>query len=120
MKAIITFGLFAVSALAGVLESRQMPGMSMASKATSKYFPLPPRPEAPEGVKRMRGMYGPFTIPGYKTSTAMSQRMHEGGMAMPSMNVKPPVDDATFTYLKADMVFKDGTQANYNSGVYLQ
>jgi hypothetical protein len=50
----------------------------------------------------------------------MSQAMGEGGMAMPSMSVKPPVDDATFAYIKADMVFKDGTVANYNSGVYLQ
>jgi hypothetical protein len=42
-------------------------------------------------------------------------------MAMPSYRVTPPADDATFTYIKADMMnFKDGSVANYNGGVYLQ
>jgi hypothetical protein len=68
----------------------------------------------------MKGTYGPFTLPGYNTKTAMSQAMGEGGMAMPSLRVKPPADNATFTFIKADMTFKDGTVANYNSGVYLQ
>jgi hypothetical protein len=120
MKAIITFGLFTVSALAGGLDSRQIPKMSMSSKATSRYGPLPPGPGAPNGVKRIKGTYGPFTIPGYHAKTSMSQAMSEGGMAMPSLIVKPPVDDATFTYIRADMTLKNGTVANYNSGVYLQ
>jgi hypothetical protein len=119
----LIFFLFAATALTSpthLHDQRQVSGRrGGSSKQTPKLDDLPPRPNAPAGAKHVKGTYGPFTIPAYKKVTSMSGMTGEGGMAMPSMRITPPADNATFTYIKADLVFEDGSVANYNNGVWL-
>jgi hypothetical protein len=76
----------------------------------------PDRKISAPGATRATARYGPFKLP----SSTATNRIGMSGFNMDDVpDVKMPCQGCTYTYIRADMVYKDGISANIANGAYM-
>jgi hypothetical protein len=76
----------------------------------------PPRASSAPGATRATARFGPFTLPSSSKNGPMGLT---GGLMQSQQNVEMPCKGCTYTYIKAEMVYKDGTKADRANGAYM-
>ena len=94
-------------------------GLPLVSRSASvpQDEPIKPvRPLSAPGATRATARFGPFKLP----SNSVTGPMGMSGFNMDNVrNLQMPCQDCTYTYVKADMVYKNGTSANIGNGAYM-
>jgi len=94
-------------------------GLSLASQCTVIPHDGPVNPNRPlsaPGATRATARFGPFKLP----SNSITGPMGMTGFNMDNVNNLPmPCRGCTYTYVKGDMVYKNGTSANVGNGAYM-
>lgn len=94
-------------------------GLTLASQCTAIPHDGPVNPNRPlsaPGATRATSRFGPFKLP----SNSITGPMGMPGFNMDNVNNLPmPCRGCTYTYVKGDMVYKNGTSANIGNGAYM-
>jgi hypothetical protein len=76
----------------------------------------PDRPLSATSATRATARFGPFKLPSNKVNGMIGM---PGLLIQNVMDVPLPCKSCTYTYVKGDMVYKNGTSANVENGAYM-